>query len=647
MTDIVLHLRRDQVGPLSAAQVDENMETLGSRVNTAFDVLDGMLPKTDLTSAVTGVSVKKYGAVGNGIADDTAAIRNGISDLSVAGGGTLFFPSGVYLVNPSSQIDLKSNVSLLGVNGSSIIKVKDNPGAYKTIFGNHGFSENVSNVNIENLTFNQNIANNPTAMNNVSNPQCVVILTSFYNITVKNCVFNTCSGVNTLSFNGSGASKAKVSNCDFSFIARNGVANYDNSCLYFDCLDIVVEFNHFSAVFPVTNTAYAMTAIETHGGPVVIAGNTITGYLNGINVCPNASVSDIAASIFGNVMRDVSTGINLWPFSPGLSGVVISNNVINLSQYTWGISASNGITGSADAANTSTFSNIVIQGNVIKFQYEGTTYRASVDASFNNGIGIYAAGTGTIRDIIVDSNIIENAPIRGIQIGRGTSTLTNCRISNNTIINAGHHPIPAADYRAYIGRSGSVLTNVSILNNTISDTSNPNIGCHAIILPTQANQYINVKVSGNVENVAQGCLMINQIDSLVLTDYRPSSVLYSTVFPPTSGNYVLGDIVYNTGTITPGSSYVGYKVTIAGTAGTLAGVTATINPSAKYEMTCNTVAGLSRGQVINPAGSNGAYAITRIFGNTVWCAGAFPVAVTNAPVAFWAPTLKSFGLINA
>ena len=55
-------------------------------------------------------NVKDYGAVGNGSANDTAAIDRAITAANSAGGGTVRFPSGTYR-SPNS-IHLKSNVTL-------------------------------------------------------------------------------------------------------------------------------------------------------------------------------------------------------------------------------------------------------------------------------------------------------------------------------------------------------------------------------------------------------------------------------------------------------------------------------------------------------------------------------------------------------
>jgi hypothetical protein len=70
------------------------------------------------------VSVKDFGAVGNGVADDTTAIQAAINSISNAsnlgrGGGTvLVFPLGSYVISSSLLIDLK-NIDIQG-DGSTI-----------------------------------------------------------------------------------------------------------------------------------------------------------------------------------------------------------------------------------------------------------------------------------------------------------------------------------------------------------------------------------------------------------------------------------------------------------------------------------------------------------------------------------------------
>lgn len=58
------------------------------------------------------VSVKDFGAVGDGVADDTAAIQAAINAVNAKGGGTLYFPQGRYKL--TATITLKPGVSILG-----------------------------------------------------------------------------------------------------------------------------------------------------------------------------------------------------------------------------------------------------------------------------------------------------------------------------------------------------------------------------------------------------------------------------------------------------------------------------------------------------------------------------------------------------
>lgn len=67
-------------------------------------------------------NVVDYGAIGDGKAMDTQAIQKAIDVCHQNGGGTVFFPSGVYL---TGSIHLKSNITLYLDNGSTILASPD------------------------------------------------------------------------------------------------------------------------------------------------------------------------------------------------------------------------------------------------------------------------------------------------------------------------------------------------------------------------------------------------------------------------------------------------------------------------------------------------------------------------------------------
>jgi hypothetical protein len=105
------------------------------------------------------VNVKDFGAVGDGIADDTEAIQDAIDHVNLNGGGTVFFPSGVYgingergpfiVYNPShgGGIALKNGVRLLGsgIGNTTLKNIADN---WRMVIGIRGGN----NIAIENLT---------------------------------------------------------------------------------------------------------------------------------------------------------------------------------------------------------------------------------------------------------------------------------------------------------------------------------------------------------------------------------------------------------------------------------------------------------------------------------------------------------------
>lgn len=89
------------------------------------------------TKAVTcGVNVKDFGAVGDGAANDTAAIQTAIHCLPV--GGLLHFPAGTYLSGP---IALKSHITLEFADGATLLGDPDRshyptiPGEIANIYG--------------------------------------------------------------------------------------------------------------------------------------------------------------------------------------------------------------------------------------------------------------------------------------------------------------------------------------------------------------------------------------------------------------------------------------------------------------------------------------------------------------------------------
>ena len=89
------------------------------------------------------ISVKDFGAVGNGVADDTAAIA---SAIAAANGKSLYFPSGTYKITAPQAFTNIDNTVFFGDKFSSIISVA-------TIIDAWSFDNTCSNLTFDGLTF--------------------------------------------------------------------------------------------------------------------------------------------------------------------------------------------------------------------------------------------------------------------------------------------------------------------------------------------------------------------------------------------------------------------------------------------------------------------------------------------------------------
>ena len=110
------------------------------------------------------VNVKDFGAVGDNIVNDTAAIQSAINAVSAAGGGTIYLPAGTFRV--TTTINVASNINLVGAGiGTTVIKMDSASTAAEVIYGT-----GLTNVRIENLSVDANgtaRSGNPNVMGGV------------------------------------------------------------------------------------------------------------------------------------------------------------------------------------------------------------------------------------------------------------------------------------------------------------------------------------------------------------------------------------------------------------------------------------------------------------------------------------------------
>lgn len=110
------------------------------------------------------ISVKDFGAKGDGVTDDTTPFQNAINALNGLGGGRLYIPSGTYI---TGKLTLYSNIWLVGEGRThSTIKLKSGSntdliyGANSDALWGSGSGSGVSGVGLFELTLDGNRAGN-------------------------------------------------------------------------------------------------------------------------------------------------------------------------------------------------------------------------------------------------------------------------------------------------------------------------------------------------------------------------------------------------------------------------------------------------------------------------------------------------------
>ncbi|RMV68179.1 M10 family metallopeptidase C-terminal domain-containing protein [Pseudomonas coronafaciens] len=107
-------------------------------------------------------NTKDFGALGDGVTDDTAAIQAAIDAAAAAGGGEVVMGAGTYVVSGGEEpsdgcLMLKSNVTLSGVGmGETVIKLADGSDTKVTGIVRSAYGEETHDFGMKNLTLDGN-----------------------------------------------------------------------------------------------------------------------------------------------------------------------------------------------------------------------------------------------------------------------------------------------------------------------------------------------------------------------------------------------------------------------------------------------------------------------------------------------------------
>ena len=101
----------NQTGPIPLSQLDANFATQASASEIDYTITGGTVSRTLQAKLFDVISAGDFGAVGDGVTNNTTALQNAINYVAFIGGGTLYIPNGSYVTGP---LTLLANVSIVG-----------------------------------------------------------------------------------------------------------------------------------------------------------------------------------------------------------------------------------------------------------------------------------------------------------------------------------------------------------------------------------------------------------------------------------------------------------------------------------------------------------------------------------------------------
>ncbi|TMV47600.1 hypothetical protein FE783_21620 [Paenibacillus mesophilus] len=372
------------------------------------------------------VSVKQFGATGNGVSDDGASIQAAVHALS---GKRLFFPKGEYV---ASSIAISASIECCGEGPESVIRQK--------ALSNRNFiqvSGSGTQVSFFDMTIDQNSGNqtygqgkfalNCTAAGNgVSHPAILHV--------ERVHMTNTCEGAIRFLGDRTEANREmlRVIRCRFTngSESRSNPA-YNTFTIYIaDAATAAIDGCHFEHI----------PSASGEGIPAIsIAGTNVSSA-----EYSKLSITDNYISGYGRFTNGSGIGaIDMYIWS---RNVVVTGNRLENSHVV-------PIRGKVNADN------MIISGNVI----HGVTQHILASGS---GISLVPATVGPVagRYVIAD-NIVKGSGFRGIEItGTADNKPSFVEVSGNIIDTA-------ADIGIYIGN----VKHFTIANNMISDTGGSGI----------------------------------------------------------------------------------------------------------------------------------------------------------------------------
>lgn len=359
------------------------------------------------TLATPVFNILGFGAKGDGLTDDTAAIQAAVDAASEAGGGVVYVPSGVFRC---CNVMLKSNVHITGAGFSSVLKLIDGvgPGSHVLQCG-HNYNP-AKNVQVSDLKIDGNrtaIGLADVQMHGLAvmgNTENIRVSKVWFHDTCGDGIWTTSDGA--LSWPGV-PQHVTIEGCRFTNTGRQDIA-------------IIMGWD----IAIVGNTGDGTLDVEPVGEPGLCRRVTITGNTTKRLHVTNVGYKRSQFSISGNTVAEQCV---IWQ----CGGVTFTGNSVfgltRLSEVSDVVVEGNSLKALAIYPTATTFNNrVTVVGNSIVNEDNGPD-----DPQVNFADGGATVYIWRTRHLLFARNLITSPKLHGIRIDGGCEDL---HIEGNNIV---------------------------------------------------------------------------------------------------------------------------------------------------------------------------------------------------------------------
>jgi hypothetical protein len=533
---------------------------VGFRQSDLSGFLSGAVGRTVNDKLQEFVSVKDFGALGDGVTDDTVAVQ-----AAVNAAPNILFPPGTYILN---NVIVPANRSIFSQGGATVKLKPQAPLVFNPIFNVTG-----GNISFDRLVFDGNRANQPvngfsdswnTGPNGTgkSNRAGVYMdgtysglsvvnceFTAFYagsiatqnvsNIVIDKCYFHDSNLEACFLYASSGVHEnAKVTSCAFKNL-YSGDPVVEANCIVTTSYDGVIVANNTA-----DNFARNFSKLELCSRAIVTGNKMSNNRIEGFN-CMQAQSGGVDITFSNNVARNVKRGllISLGNFSQ----VSVLSNIFD---------TASSISGSPDGIAIENAEEVFVSGNLVKnvdryafyvSNCRNTVLTNNVSSQTTNknfpSIGFFTSSTTAAGNVVISGHNSSGTQSSndGIVAFFGNGTIDNLVLVGNSLRGAS-----AANSRGIYTNGASItFTTALVADNVLSSD------CTIEMYYTSAS---NVVVRNNV---------VPRVTNPAGVFHR---ALAAAAAAPTTGTYYQGDVVLHSAPVAGGN--IGWVCTTSGTPGT-------------------------------------------------------------------------------